>query len=842
VLWVHFEVNSMNSPSPFFSLRLPFFSLACPTGAANPDTDRCEKVTASVGLFVDEEEPEPARLAYQASLISDIASGRLQAALDTVNPSSPVSIVQGEARPFTPRVVEADSGLSVGGRTGVALTTLTMVAFLVGLLVFRRGKGSNDKPAVAPLGDAPLESSQDSGDYPVDNRLAKSDDETVLSGNAILGANRMEYGKSLGAAKQDFDPFGRDTEKKEAIELPSNLSSNLSMASAGSSGWSSTCGSSVNTPTSESFDQSMSARLAELDAESGVFRQGFQRDSAGLADLDNAIQVGDWAAVGISAAFLAAASYDTASQSSQMNSVMSREQWKGALDAEKAAELDRLVEEGDWEGVVDAASRYEAELEINKAINLSGSRETESADSRDADSASRESGSRESGSQESGSRESGSRESGSSPSSPSSPSGSGAFKSASSETKTLQSGPTTLSGGSASKGRDREEIRREVVALVERVVPEEMEHVDEMMAQFRGREEELVETLRNMLERAIAQRARKSINRQVKLEARNMARENRKKNEHEQEPETSSGPPVSVAVDVQDEAQALQGQATVSSLGESSATETKEVDDNMGTSGTKDNKFGTLDSSDMSGYGGGASTGDIDFDKQPPVADPHQTTTDSGSSSTPSEMTSTSPEIQGSKLEEADLQLLRHEAILSAIEAGDWEAVGEAAAILSDSDEANRPLTGTHESARSVANEESSSGRRNRADLLTELIELGDWTRVVAVASQFTDDDKEDSMSNVNPGISEEEVRDAKRRRQIQEENDALEQAEMWMQIAQKSKQEGSAQGHPAEEAAHWAIAQSLSQMEKQTEKQDGKDHDTREKDDDNDTHDEGSV
>ena len=37
-------------------------------------------------------------------------------------------------------------------------------------------------------------------------------------------------------------------------------------------------------------------------------------------------------------------------------------------------------------------------------------------------------------------------------------------------------------------------------------VPEEKDNVDEMMMQFRGREEELVETLRSMQERQVAQK------------------------------------------------------------------------------------------------------------------------------------------------------------------------------------------------------------------------------------------------------------------------------------------------------------------------------------------------
>ena len=54
------------------------------------------------------------------------------------------------------------------------------------------------------------------------------------------------------------------------------------------------------------------------------------------------------------------------------------------------------------------------------------------------------------------------------------------------------------------KSRKKKSIREEVETLVRRVVPEEIDNVDEMMLQYKGREEELVETLRSMQERLAA--------------------------------------------------------------------------------------------------------------------------------------------------------------------------------------------------------------------------------------------------------------------------------------------------------------------------------------------------
>jgi hypothetical protein len=72
-------------------------------------------------------------------------------------------------------------------------------------------------------------------------------------------------------------------------------------------------------------------------------------------------------------------------------------------------------------------------------------------------------------------------------------------------------------GKASSQGPD-EEVRKEVVDLVGKVVPEELENVDEMIAQFNGREHELLETLRTMQERDIALKAKRAAQQHTKLE------------------------------------------------------------------------------------------------------------------------------------------------------------------------------------------------------------------------------------------------------------------------------------------------------------------------------------
>eukprot|EP00571_Detonula_confervacea_P009844 CAMPEP_0172299208 /NCGR_PEP_ID=MMETSP1058-20130122/1563_1 /TAXON_ID=83371 /ORGANISM="Detonula confervacea, Strain CCMP 353" /LENGTH=1352 /DNA_ID=CAMNT_0013008569 /DNA_START=322 /DNA_END=4380 /DNA_ORIENTATION=+ len=204
-----------------------------------------------------------------------------------------------------------------------------------------------------------------------------------------------------------------------------------------------------------------------------------------MDDLDNAIESGKWGQVGALAAVLAFSGQGSTpgKKSSRLSSNRSNDSSSSrgssvhggsSLDQARAVEIDKLVESGDWHGVVLAAARFEADQTFDgESISLSAS---------------------------ASSRWTGSATSATTP----------------------RSMATTDQGSASniSSQRGQEEIRAEVEALVRRVVPEEADNIDEMMMQFKGREEELVETLRRMQERAIASRARLAVQKSAKLEAR----------------------------------------------------------------------------------------------------------------------------------------------------------------------------------------------------------------------------------------------------------------------------------------------------------------------------------
>jgi hypothetical protein len=178
----------------------------------------------------------------------------------------------------------------------------------------------------------------------------------------------------------------------------------------------------------------------------------------------------------------------------------SSQELQGSMN-ERATQLESLVEKEDWDGVIASAQQLEADTEAANTPSTHGSRKLGDSSSTSISSST------------SGSISGSSYTSSGSESESSSGSQSRSFET-SGETKT--SGSTDYTGTSATsetpeEARRRAEYRAEVEALVRLVVPEEIDNVDVMMVQFRGREAELVSTLRNMQERSVAQRARAAV-------------------------------------------------------------------------------------------------------------------------------------------------------------------------------------------------------------------------------------------------------------------------------------------------------------------------------------------
>jgi len=705
--------------------------ISCPSGLGS--NFLCRNAAATVVVAFDEGEvADPAASAeeFRVALLDAINAGDMQSTLDTVNSNSPVIILNGQDFAIAP--TSRTEGISNGGIAGIVIGSALLL--LLGLvLLVRRNRDDEDEAEMEKRGSYELDPALNEDSNPALEDAASTStspserkDRSIAGG--VLGAASPNYGSKIVTKRShdEEDKYPYQTKSDDSFGAP--MDDHDSSSNAGSSGWSSSAGvSSLNTGSADGLglDDDPTVGIAGGTSLAAIGVASYQRgaldsessepsqSSVSRADLDSAIEAGDWAAVGATAAILAAAS-DSQSYSSRSGALSGSASISqsgtsfSSLDAARAAELDHLVDAGDWEGVVLAAAKFEAAEGSTSAASQSQSIVSESERSSESGTA-----------------------------------GSATYRSAS------VSGSL---GSSQSKALRRQELRAQVVELVERVVPEEINNVDEMMLQFRGREEELVETLRTMQERAVAQKARQSSQKAAKAEAKRQVKESR------------SLPP-------------LAPQTTKVSESEESESSSKRSKNESSTqSGSfpdvKARSLGTGMVSKRS-IGGGTATSEVREQKQ--------------------------------------------SALERAIEAGDWEAVSEAAAMMSegsmtsaDTDEINRLASGAMSDASSAGT--SKGDNSERAAELDELIDKGDWTGVVAAASRYSKTDVADGK------VSQEEIEERRKRRQkrVQEEEDALKQAEIWMAIAEQSKQEPEQESRGASDAADWAIARSLSLLVEQ--------------------------
>lgn len=690
MLVVCVDVYSVNDSRAFATFT------ACPPSVENPN-DLCQAIVASVRLYTSDT-TEAAD--FQQRLQAAIDAGDLQTELERVNPETPVTILSPSS---TDR---GEPPLSTGAKAGISVAVV-LVVLLVPLAVYlTRRRPSHESEKDLPKKEQELAEDNVDPIFDVNDSDARPHDTAKVAPLSVLGASAADYGRP---SRRDVEAE-TETDKASPSSRASDGQDNASSA-AGSSGWSSSAGlSSYNDRSTDDAAYAAGATLAAIGAASAVAKQRYVervsvlysdsvllirlpflhrelRDAESISSgegqtlditetrsqLESHIQAGDWAAVGATAALLAAASdsQSGASRSHGNKSAGSSSKDESA-EAARAAHLDQLVDAGDWEGLIAAAARYEA----------AGSQGRKSGGSSASSAASNVSGS-------------------------ASTTGTGTLGSPSSVSDTQ------------SKAQRRQELREEVEALVRRVVPEEIDNIDEMMEQFKGREEELVETLRTMQERSIAQKARTAVQKAAKVEARRSVQRG----------------VVPGTEGVMTPAQGEMG--AVAAVGVAAS---------------------------------GSSSKEIDV-------------------------------LSGSSKEAAAANVFKSKrtALELAIEAGDWQAVGEAAAMMSDGgtissgDQDYSLVSGTSGTRlRSLAGEDA-----RRAGELDALIQKGDWKGVLEATKRYKVVDDEHLGTAKGPSKEEEE---------------ALKEAEVWMKIAEQTKA-GGATDSGASDAADWAIQRSLSQM-----------------------------
>ena len=539
---------------------------SCPTFV--PESDQCQNVAASIPLVVyltgdaasDPTEATRVKNSYQQQLDTAIQEGELQTILQRVRPDAPVYVTTGATSvPTLPPSGNGEGddlargddaqGMGVGGIAGIVVGTMALVGIVALFVTHRRNlgkKGDEDDEVLLKDADGKATAEQLSKDIAAagarEEELAEDPVKTAAVVGGAVGA-AVALAAVSSSQKDETTKSGSPGKKKKsgsssaalyAVPGAKNINSDEG-SSVSESGWSSNQDmSSIDSKSLDSGAGPMyvgggiggAAALAAAAAvagndhtESSSSRGGNTGEDVSItasrdysadmslqstySELDDAIQKGDWAAVGVTAALLASQSQDDSTSEGGKLKVNK----KASLNPQRAAELDALVEAGDWEGVVAAAARFDAQEALRGESSV------------------------QSRSNESPSAVSGAASISSTGTGPSFLSTSGTLESTTSpSTFTAANTATSDTASTRSKARKLNEIREEVEALVNAVVPEEADNVDEMMTQFRGREEELVETLRSMQERQVAQKARLESQKQAKRTAKAFV-ENQKQQE-----------------------------------------------------------------------------------------------------------------------------------------------------------------------------------------------------------------------------------------------------------------------------------------------------------------------
>lgn len=760
-----------------------FQDVDCPSGAAS--SVECQSMDGNVQVDIIQPEDRSIDDIISAVTSKMEADGILRDGSSGIGGVDVfVNVMDDDTETIKSRSFVSNRGAFYGTLTGAAAVTILAAAFL-----YRTRRVADDNKstqdglgASPPHGHGTSVYSSRIEEYSSMNSSVASDDDYIEEGR------KLRYGQN-----------------KNDLSLDGEGSSN-----AGSSGWSSSAGvSSIHTGSVDSMEYTFGNTLASIGAASGLhnkYRQSgmtgkkvdeiysvgvdddlsmgsdtIHSETSGIStgpeikqhnatrkELNQAIDAGDWAAVGATAALLA--------QNSDTRSISSYSQGSGVLSANfstsansteraRAEELDHLMDTGDWEGVVLAAAKFEAEADKQASSSqVAGSVADRSMSNR-------------------------------------------SMTASSVATSSVNSPSVSTSvSESPSNAQRLAEIRREVEALVRRVVPDEIDNVDEMMNQFSGREEELVETLRTMQERSISRRAKEAVRKNAKREARKNAKS-----------KVATGlPPSGMGLPPSGPKAGTPTNRRGIRVGSASLVSGTIDDPSLGSSAAVQNSLSQA----------GDSTSDTSRSKQP--------SEDYSGAPRGLDLTSIAESSRLSSAASPD-----RVALDKAIEAGDWEAVGEVASRMYDAD--SSVGTSDYESAFSgkdsfvssssrVSSSDNSQNLEDRSKELERLIEKGDWSGVVAAAGRYSVADKNSptSLQQKDSGASSSMASSSEgkkgsplggffggRREQeavTQEEKDALAQAELWMKIAAQSKTEGSS-AKGASDAADWAISRSLNAM-----------------------------
>jgi hypothetical protein len=441
----------------------------CPADLGDPITDICAEVTHQV--------PVQAQTSLDGDQFRDeletaIDEGALQMWLEQIVPDSVVTILSGlstslvdtdhKGGALPPRSSTKDENdddeLTAGAKFGIVLAAFGVVG-VVGFFLLKRqrqrsaspGKESDDYHAVESVSSDELEAGR------AQTSLPTSPEGPIIqlqmtSPDASNPESESGWSSSQGKSSRGTT----EEEQSSTLQHGTDVGTGAVVITSSTS--------QLDLNSTHMMDlQEMSSRYTqeeEEEEESQVDEGDFTTPMSELL-LERAIIVGEWSAVGASAAILARSVMMDSDAGPDMSTDTSfasaQEEWNSRTDSQMVHdavtvdELDKFIEDENWEAVVSAAAKFESEADDSSATTFE-------LDDDDEDFLTTTT----------------------------------TFDAEGTVADTI----TTYATGATD-----DPTRAQIAALLEQVAPDELDSLNDMLEQFQGREDDLIETLKVMEQR-----------------------------------------------------------------------------------------------------------------------------------------------------------------------------------------------------------------------------------------------------------------------------------------------------------------------------------------------------
>lgn len=466
----------------------------CPADLGDPATDLCQEVVAAISMYSVENDEMINDLELSVNVA--ILKGRLQASLQRTRPNSVVTVLTGQATnlievPLTATSdVDDSTKITTGAAAGIVVSACAVAGVLGFLLLTQRRQTTKENEKgdrqivqdLTPVSDQTLSCELQAAECnDVEQAVTTKHTDNAELSHVVTSEHPNSHVQQTNTTSYPVRTVTTGKESSRSLDSEHSAQSE--------SGWSTDNEhSSMGTADSNSIkanndeERLMTTKMVDLQDFEIAHSQSRDMDSSqcsvaippalSVKDLEQAIMIGDWAAVGASAAALASGAFDADSDNgdpyadtdgsylsgslglSMTEEWRSREtggaSWQMATDTNKATQLDQLIERGDWEAVIQAAARFEAEQNEGGDSTIEYLPSASSISVLDDD-----------------------------------------------QESTVQSQSPMVSRSPDTPVKESS-FRSQVIELIKQVVPEELDNVDDMLEQFEGREEDLIDTLKAM--------------------------------------------------------------------------------------------------------------------------------------------------------------------------------------------------------------------------------------------------------------------------------------------------------------------------------------------------------